>query len=478
MFVGREYYIDDLSSLWRKATSSLVACRGRRRVGKSRLFKEFANRTAERYIELSGLPPRKGMTNQMQLDAFAAGLVRATGGAKARFEDWSEAFAALDKAIDGRHRTVVMLDEISWMGGWDPDFPGYLKTAWDTMLHSHDKLIVVVCGSVNAWIKRNTLDNTGFVGRFSRDYVLPELDLDECLPFWRKAANRVDRRTVFDILSVTGGIPRYLEEIDPGLSADENIRRLCFTASGTLFKDFNEIFAQVFGADAMLKRSVLSQLSVGPKTGVELADAIGCENNGHFSEQLRELELAGFVAADRGISPITGKRARVAKYRIRDNYTRFYLRYIEPHKEEIASGAYRLSGLENLPGWDSVMGLQFENLIVNHAMELVPFLHLGGAIVQSAAPYRHERNSRGGGCQIDLLVQTARTAYLVEVKRQNRIGAEVEAQVETKMRRLYARKGLAIRPVLVYLGELDGAVEGNGFFDALIPADTLLYPHS
>ena len=213
-------------------------------------------------------------------------------------------------------------------------------------------------------------------------------------------------------------------------------------------------------------------------TGVELADAIDCENNGHFSEQLRELELAGFVAADRGISPITGKRARIAKYRIRDNYTRFYLRYIEPHKEEIARGAYRLSGLENLPGWDSVMGLQFENLIVNHAMELVPFLHLGGAIVQSAAPYRHERNSRGGGCQIDLLVQTARTAYLVEVKRQNRIGAEVEAQVETKMRRLYARKGLAVRPVLVYLGELDGAVAGNGFFDALIPAETLLYPHS
>ena len=92
----------------------------------------------------------------------------------------------------------------------------------------------------------------------------------------------------------------------------------------------------------------------------------------------------------------------------------------------------------------------------------------------SAAPYRHARTSRGGGCQVDLLIQTARTAYVVEVKRQGRIGTEVERQVETILRRLHARKELAVRPVLVYLGELDGEVEGDGSFDALIPAESLL----
>ncbi len=79
MFVGRDYYLDDLESLWRKGSASLVACRGRRRVGKSRLFKEFARRSGVTYIELSGLAPRKGMTNRAQLDAFAAGLVRSGG---------------------------------------------------------------------------------------------------------------------------------------------------------------------------------------------------------------------------------------------------------------------------------------------------------------------------------------------------------------------------------------------------------------
>jgi len=108
MFIGRQRYIDDLASLWRKPTSSLVACRGRRRIGKSRLIKEFARLTAERYIEISGLPPRRGMTNRAQLDAFAAGLARAVGGARRRFEDWSEAFAALEDKMKRLHARTGM----------------------------------------------------------------------------------------------------------------------------------------------------------------------------------------------------------------------------------------------------------------------------------------------------------------------------------------------------------------------------------
>ena len=51
MFIGRKDYLNDLESLWRKRTSSIVACRGRRRIGKSTLFREFASRTADVYME-------------------------------------------------------------------------------------------------------------------------------------------------------------------------------------------------------------------------------------------------------------------------------------------------------------------------------------------------------------------------------------------------------------------------------------------
>ena len=44
MFFGRDSELDRLASLWRKRVSSLVTCRGRRRVGKSALVEEFAKR--------------------------------------------------------------------------------------------------------------------------------------------------------------------------------------------------------------------------------------------------------------------------------------------------------------------------------------------------------------------------------------------------------------------------------------------------
>ena len=73
-FFGREELLRQLSGLWDKRTSSLVTCRGRRRVGKSTLVEEFAKRSSSAFIKLEGLRPKKGMTNTTQLAFFAEKL--------------------------------------------------------------------------------------------------------------------------------------------------------------------------------------------------------------------------------------------------------------------------------------------------------------------------------------------------------------------------------------------------------------------
>ena len=475
-FIGRKKYLEDLESLWRKRTSSIVACRGRRRIGKSTLFREFARRTADAYIEIEGLPPDKNMTNQMQLDNFVSALASQTGCSMDPVPDWLHAFQRLEQQVDDAKRTVVLLDEISWMGGYDPVFPGVLRTAWETFLHRHDRLVLVICGSVSAWIKENILGNTGFTGRFSRDYVLPELSLAECAEFWGEAKDRTSSREILDVLSVTGGVPRYLEEIDSGLDADENVRRMCFMSDGELYKDFDAIFDPMFGTDVELKKKILCELVNGPHSAAELERFFDLERNGRVSKSLKALKEGGFVADDPRLNPETGEQARTSRFRLRDNYTRFYLKYVAPRKMQIEMGAYSFVSLSALPDWNAVMGLQFENLIVNNAMSLLPFLHVGNVIVESAAPYRNVRKKAGAGngCQIDLLIQTPRTAYVVEVKRRREIGPEVIDEVERKIKRLPLRKGMTPRPVLVYDGELHPAVEATGFFDAVVPARKLL----
>lgn len=473
MFYGRKDILADLAGLWEKRTASLVTCRGRRRIGKSTLIEEFARLSGARFLKLEGKAPEKGMTNADQLISFCSQLRRQVGGRKLSADGWSEAFEVLDGFLDGR-KTVLLLDEISWMGKFDSGFPGDLKIAWDDLFKKHDRTIVFLCGSVSAWITENILNNTGFLGRRSMDLVLGELSLSDCFRFWGSRMSRVSTRDVIDILSVTGGVPKYLEDVRPTLSADENIRRLCFRSTGMLVREFEEIFANVFEGDAAAKREILEALAKGPLSVSDLAVALGKERNGHLSAALEELLLSGFVEKDEGLNPKTGRPSLSTRYRLKDNYTRFYLHYVAPHRMMIDKDGYRFSSVEQLDGWDAIMGLQFENLVLNHIPDLLPRLHIDTALLTSAAPYRVVTRRKGEGCQIDLLIQSKRFWYVVEIKRKRHIGREIVEEVARKVARLPHPKSISIRTALVYEGELSKAVEVDGYFDALVPIEVLL----
>ena len=186
------------------------------------------------------------------------------------------------------------------------------------------------------------------------------------------------------------------------------------------------------------------------------------------------MKEAGLVALDAGRNPETGGRQRERRYRLKDNYSRFYLKYIEPEKDTIDDGSYAFVGLDALDGWESVMGYAFENLVVNNYPDLIVPLHLGNALIESAAPFRRTGSGNGSGVQIDLLLQTRRALYVVEVKRQREIGREVIREVEEKVARIERPAGKSIRTALVYDGHLAPIVEADNYFDAIVPFRTLL----
>ena len=83
----------------------------------------------------------------------------------------------------------------------------------------------MVCGSASSWIEKNILSHTGFLGRISLTLTLRELPLSDCEKFWPKNVAVFEK---LKVLSVTGGVPKYLEEIRPKQSAEDNIKRLFF----------------------------------------------------------------------------------------------------------------------------------------------------------------------------------------------------------------------------------------------------------
>lgn len=476
VFFGRERELSQLDGLWAKSTGSLATCRGRRRIGKSTLVEEFARRSGARFIKLEGLRPKPGMTEGDQLSFFASKLAAQTGCEKTPPSDWYSAFVRLDREL-GDGRTVVLLDEISWMARFSPLFPEILKNAWDDLFKKHPRLVMVLCGSASSWIRDSIVRNRAFVGRRSLDMVVGELPPSDCAKFWGRKATRIDSREIVDVLSVTGGVPRYLEEIDPSLTAAENVRRLCFLPNSLLRIDFDDMFADVVTEQPRFSARVLRTFVDGQRTASEVAETLKIEKGGDVSAAIENLVEAGFLAEAGRINPETGRELRERRFRLRDNYARFYLKCIEPHRGVIDDDAFSFASLDEIEGWETIMGLAFENMVVNNYRALVPHLHLDRSVIISAGPYlrRAAKGPRGRkGCQIDLLIQTRRTVCVVEIKRRREIGREAIDEVDAKIRAIRRPAGVSARAALVYDGHLSPLAASDGYFDAIVPFNALL----
>lgn len=477
MFFGRDDLMEQLDTLWGKRVSSLVTCRGRRRVGKSTLIRHFAEKSNARFIKIEGERPEEGTTNASELATFASQLAAQTGCDRSPPVDWLNAFIRLSREIRDDEKTVVLLDEVSWLAFDDAGFANTLRIAWENYLKLHDRLILVVCGSVSGWIREKMIDNGSYFGRRSLDLVVKELPLRECVKFWGESIGKWTVNDIFDVLAVTGGIPRYLEELSVSLSPSENIRRLCFLPKAVLREDFDEMFRDVITKQPRYSAQVLRCLVEGPKTVTEISEMLKVDKGGRISDALFQLEEAGFVSPEAGRNPETGAEVRERRYRLKDNYARFYLKYIEPSKRIIDDGAFVFDGFDQFTDWNAVLGLQFENLVLNNYRELLKPLHFDRVMLESAAPYRKvgARGKPGSGFQIDLLLQAKSAYYLVEIKkRRTKIGREIVDEVRRKAKLLKRPREVSLRTAVVHAGEIARSVEAEGYFDAIVDAKALL----
>ena len=472
MFIGRENELQLLNGLFELRKASIAVCTGRRRIGKSTLIQKFGKK-AKTFLEFQGLPPRVGITKKDQLNAFSEQLARQTNLPKLTLESWYQAMSLLNSAIKDE-KTVILLDEISWMATRDKDFAGQLKIAWDTDFKRHSRLILVLCGSVSSWIDENILNSAGFVGRISLKLTPQELGLNQCNMFWGKRAGRVDAKEKLKLLAVTGGVPRYLEEINPNLPAEENIRRICFSKEGFLFSEFDQIFQDIFSRRAATYEKITSALVSGSKTLSDLAEHLKRERGGDLSRYLEDLSASGFITKDVVFKPGKKNASKLVKYRLKDNYLRFYLKYLQPIKDKIEKGLFRKVALESLAEWETIMGLQFENLVLNNIHSICSLLAININSVINASPYFQKNTQRWKSCQIDLLLETKYTFYVCEIKFRKLISGKVIKEVQEKIKRFKLPKGYTIRPVLIYSGELAPGIEAEGYFDNVLDFDKLL----
>jgi hypothetical protein len=267
---------------------------------------------------------------------------------------------------------------------------------------------LVVCGSATSWLVGNLFLNTGGLhNRVTRRIHLQPFTLSECREFFQAKGLEMGTSDLLEAYMVFGGVPYYLDLLEPQFSLTGNVGRLCFAATGQLRYEFDALYASLF--DHSERHVALVRALAGKRMGLTRADlsrVAGLTNGGTLSKTLADLEQCGFITR---IRPF-GRKERGSLYQLIDFFTLFHLRFIEGTQPDTDHWLK----FRSTPAHSAWAGNSFELVCRTHLPQLLVQLGVG-AVITTASGWRSERSDPGA--QIDLVIDRADNVInLCEIK--------------------------------------------------------------
>jgi hypothetical protein len=409
--VGRKKELKLLRSLYERDDPDFLAVYGRRRVGKTYLIRNFFIDLPCVYFEITGL---KDGSLRAQIHLFTEKLdkVFSTHHSDNPPKNWLKAFRLLTECIEKipkKEKIVLFFDELPWLSSQKSGFLQSLDYYWNSNWSSRKKLKLVVCGSAASWMLNNLIRAKGGLhNRLTATIPLRPFTLLETEEYLKERGIELNRRLILDLYMAIGGIPHYLNHVKKGRSSAQNINQMCFTKDGMLFEEFHALFASLF--DDSPAHIELIRIIAGSRGGIDKIELLKksklTSSGGRFTARLNELEEAGFIAS---FIPQTRKKKGTV-YRLIDEYTLFYLNWIEPVSNQLSlslnSSNYWESKMQT-QRWKTWSGYAFEAICFKHIEQIKRALGIH-AIALEISSWRHiAQNKNGDGVQIDLLIDRA-----------------------------------------------------------------------
>ncbi|MBK7213342.1 MAG: AAA family ATPase [Bacteroidales bacterium] len=395
--VGRSDEIVHLSKIASSGEAELVAVYGRRRVGKTFLIRKFFEK--QMAFEFSGI---HDATLDQQLENFIGVLSSTTGGLPlARPSNWIQAFRLLADYLTPlikKQRKVVFLDEFPWINTKRSGFLQAFENFWNSWACKQNNLIIVICGSAASWMIQNVIRNKGGLhNRVTRKIRLMPFTVSETELYLRSRKINLDRYQILQLYMAMGGIPHYLKEIERGESAAQAIDRICFTKDGLLNEEFQNLYLSLF-ENARAHMEVIRALA-RKNSGLsrnEIIESCKLTSGGGATQLLEELRESGFITP---YIPFD-RTAKDALYRLTDEYSLFYIKFIENSRSHGPGTWIKLS---NSPSWKSWSGYAFESICMKFSQSLKKALGIENVHTEVSV-WRQSAENGLDGAQIDMLI--------------------------------------------------------------------------
>jgi len=432
--IGRESEQRLLNEAFQSPESHLAAVYGRRRVGKTFLVRELFR--GQLTMELTGLhnEPMK-----RQLENFASSLRRHFPSAPvAAPSSWLAAFELLQNLTSGLpvsrgKKRVLFIDEFPWLETRRSGFLAAFELFWNTFASQRSDMLVIICGSAASWMIRKVIGSKGGLhNRITVRLRLAPLTLGETRTYLEHRNVRLDDFQIAQLYMAIGGIPHYLNQVQSGRSAAQNIDRLCFAKDGLLADEFQHLYAALF-EDANQHEAIVRALAKSGKglTRNELLTAAALKSGGASTFILKELIQSGFVME----APPYDKKIKETLYRLADEYSLFYLTWIEPNRTSGSDVWLRKASSRNYATW---CGYAFESLCLKHVTQIKKALGIASVQTQESSWVHQSKSSGGEGAQIDMLIDRAdHCTNICEMKfsmHSFKIDKQYSAELERKLR--------------------------------------------
>ena len=395
--IGRELEKSILQAALDSKEAEMVAIIGRRRVGKTFLIKTFYDGLID--FEATGVQ-NTDAAEQLQNFTLQLNAQFHKGEPVLNPTNWLDAFHQLGAALDKkkkRKRMVVFLDELPWFDSQKSGFIRALGYFWNSWAVNRN-VVVVICGSAASWmIQKVIYDKGGLHNRITRRIDMEPFNLYETEKFLKSRNVNLSRYQIIEIYMAFGGVPHYLKAVEAGKSPAESIDKACFSKSGILTDEFLRLYPALFD-NAEKHLAVIRALGQKWKgmTRKELLNASQLPDGGNTTLVIDELVSSGFVS----IYYPFGKFKKEMLYRLTDEYSLFFLHFIEKKLQKSKNIWKELSQTQLYKSWS---GFAFESICFKHIEQIKKALGISGVYTE-ASSFTFKGNDVEDGVQIDLLL--------------------------------------------------------------------------
>ena len=352
-FIDRESELALLRELYNNGKSKLIILYGRRRIGKTELLREFLKKHKGIYL-LARQEPEKN-----QLERFSVHIAEFFNDSVIRinpFLSWDAMFTYLS----GKQRIPVIFDEFPYAVQASKKLPSILQDYWDNKF-SKNNAFIILCGSSINMMESLLGHKSPLYGRRTEQVMLEPLRFSDALLFFPKDISLKEKIIYYSVL---GGVPAYLLEFNFNRSIKENLIENLLRKNKFLYQDVMFVLKEEL-KEPRNYFSIIYSLSKGNTKLGTIVNDTGLEKS--FVNKYLSV-LISLQIVERRV-PITEKnmeKSRRGLYFIKDNFFKFWFRFVFENQEYIEQERQEKLVAEKIePELNSFIGRVFEDIVLS-----------------------------------------------------------------------------------------------------------------